>query len=57
MLIEGFNQALDNDVVLSMKQGNVAAPSRVVDDREVREYFKHHGPSHRGVAARTAGAR
>ncbi len=26
VLIEGFNQALDNDVVLSMKQGNVAAP-------------------------------
>ena len=25
VLIEGFNQALDNDVVLSMKQGNVAA--------------------------------
>ena len=39
VLIEGFNQALDNDVVLSMKQGNVAAPSRVVDDAEVHEYF------------------
>ena len=25
VLIEGYNQALDNDVVLSMKQGNVAA--------------------------------
>jgi uncharacterized protein (DUF2252 family) len=43
ILIEGFNQALDNDIVLSMKQGNVAAPSRVVDDREVHDYFKHHG--------------
>ena len=32
VLIEGFNQALDNDVVLSMKQGNIAAPSRVVED-------------------------
>ncbi len=32
LLIEGFNQALDNDVVLTLKQGNVAAPSRVVDD-------------------------
>jgi uncharacterized protein (DUF2252 family) len=43
VLIEGFNQALDNDAVLSMKQGNVAAPSRVVDDPAVREFFKHHG--------------
>lgn len=32
MLIEGFNQALDNDAVLSMKHGNVAAPGRVVGD-------------------------
>jgi uncharacterized protein (DUF2252 family) len=29
--------------VLSMKQGNVAAPSRVVHDEEVHRYFKHHG--------------
>ena len=43
VLIEGFNQALDNDIVLSMKQGNVAAPSRVVHDDEVHNYFKHHG--------------
>jgi uncharacterized protein (DUF2252 family) len=43
VLIEGFNQALDNDIVLSMKQGNVAAPSRVVHDDEVHKYFKHHG--------------
>ena len=32
MLVEGHTQALENDVVLSMKQGNVAAPSRIVDD-------------------------
>jgi uncharacterized protein (DUF2252 family) len=51
-LIEGFNQALDNDVVLSMKQGNVAAPSRVVDDREVHEYFTHHG--HRTAVSQRA---
>jgi uncharacterized protein (DUF2252 family) len=43
VLIEGFNQALDNDVVLSMKQGNVAAPGRVVGDRDVHDYFVHHG--------------
>ena len=52
VLIEGFNQALDNDVVLSMKQGNVAAPSRVVDDREVHGYFKHHG--HRTAVSQRA---
>ena len=44
VLIEGFNQALDNDIVLSMKQGNVAAPSRVINDPAGRvDYFKNHG--------------
>src|SRR6185503_18218332 len=43
VLIEGFNQALDNDVVLSMKQGNVAAPSRVVTDPAIAALFQHHG--------------
>jgi len=52
VLIEGFNQALDNDVVLSMKQGNVAAPSRVVDDPEVQGYFTHHG--HRTAVSQRA---
>ena len=52
VLIEGFNQALDNDIVLAMKQGNVAAPSRVVDDAAVHEYFKHHG--HRTAVSQRA---
>jgi uncharacterized protein (DUF2252 family) len=52
VLIEGFNQALDNDIVLSMKQGNVAAPSRVVADREVHNYFKHQG--HRTAVSQRA---
>ncbi|WP_392543319.1 DUF2252 domain-containing protein [Oryzobacter telluris] len=43
VLIEGFTQALDNDVVLSMKQGNIAAPSRVVHDERGGSYFDHHG--------------
>ncbi len=42
-LIEGWTQALENDIVLSMKQGNVAAPSRVVDDKRMNDYFDHHG--------------
>src|SRR5215218_51165 len=52
VLIEGFNQALDNDIVLSMKQGNVAAPSRVVNDEAVHKYFKHHG--HRTAVSQRA---
>ena len=48
-LIEGYTQALENDIVLSMKQGNVAAPSRVVDDERIRNAFKHHG--HRTAVA------
>ena len=43
LLVEGRSQALENDVLLSMKQGNVAAPSRVVDDATVRGAFHHHG--------------
>lgn len=43
VLVEGSTQALENDVVLTMKQGNVAAPSRVVTDARVRDYFLDHG--------------
>ena len=43
VLIEGLTQALDNDVVLSLKQGNVASPSRVVPDERAAAYFEHHG--------------
>ena len=52
LLIEGYNQALDNDVVLSMKQGNVAAPSRVVTDPEIAGHFRHHG--HRTAVSQRA---
>jgi uncharacterized protein (DUF2252 family) len=43
LLVEGRSQAFENDVLLSMKQGNVAAPSRVVDDPAVAATFDHHG--------------
>ena len=43
VLLEGYDHALENDVVLSLKQGNVPAPSRIVDDPEVREYFANEG--------------
>ena len=52
LLVEGRSQALENDVVLSMKQGNVAAPSRVVKDEAIRDYFEHQG--HRTAVSQRA---
>jgi uncharacterized protein (DUF2252 family) len=52
VLVEGPTQALENDVVLSMKQGNVAAPSRIVHDERIESYFKHHG--HRTAVSQRA---
>ena len=52
LLIEGPSQALENDVMLSMKQGNVAAPSRVVTDEKIAGYFQHHG--HRTAVSQRA---
>ena len=52
LLVEGRTEALENDVVLSMKQGNVAAPSRVVDDEHISGAFEHHG--HRTAVSQRA---
>jgi uncharacterized protein (DUF2252 family) len=52
LLVEGRSQALENDVVLSMKQGNVAAPSRVVEDERITAYFDH--PGHRTAISQRA---
>ncbi len=52
LLVEGHTQALENDVVLQMKQGNVAAPSRVMHDRRAEAYFRHHG--HRTAVSQRA---
>jgi uncharacterized protein (DUF2252 family) len=52
LLVEGRTQALENDVVLSMKQGNVAAASRVVEDEAIRGYFEH--PGHRTAVSQRA---
>ncbi|HSE07356.1 MAG TPA: DUF2252 domain-containing protein [Nocardioidaceae bacterium] len=43
ILVEGYSQALDNDVVLSMKQANVPAVSRFVETEGVERYFEHEG--------------
>jgi uncharacterized protein (DUF2252 family) len=52
ILVEGYTQSLDNDVVLSMKQANVPAISHVVDSRKVEKYFEHEG--HRTVVSQRA---
>jgi uncharacterized protein (DUF2252 family) len=52
VLLEGYDQALENDVVLSLKQGNVAAPSRIVRDERIGAYFEHHG--HRTAVSQRA---
>ncbi len=52
VLVEGYTQALDNDVVLSMKQANVPAVSRFVDTEKVERYFEHEG--HRTVVSQRA---
>ncbi|KHL16046.1 uncharacterized protein (DUF2252 family) [Mumia flava] len=52
VLIEGFDQALENDIVLSMKQGNRSAVGRVVGDERARGFFEHDG--HRTVVSQRA---
>jgi uncharacterized protein (DUF2252 family) len=43
LLLEGHTQALENDVVIYMKQAQVPAVARWIDDERVRTYFKHQG--------------
>jgi uncharacterized protein (DUF2252 family) len=43
MLLEGHTEALENDVIIYMKQAQVPAVARWIDDDRVRGYFKHQG--------------
>jgi uncharacterized protein (DUF2252 family) len=52
VLVEGYNQSLDNDVVLGMKQANVPAVSRFVDRTAVERYFENE--AHRTVVSQRA---
>lgn len=52
LLVEGYSQSLDNDVVLSMKQANVPAVSRFAGTRAIGNYFDHEG--HRTVVSQRA---
>ncbi|GAA3489975.1 MULTISPECIES: DUF2252 domain-containing protein [Streptomyces] len=52
ILLEGNSDALENDVIIYMKQGQTPAVSRHVTDSAVREYFQHEG--HRTVISQRA---
>jgi len=52
VLVEGYSQSLDNDVVLSMKQANIPAVSRFTDSAAIESYFEHEG--HRTVVSQRA---
>jgi uncharacterized protein (DUF2252 family) len=43
LLLEGHTQALENDIIVYMKQAQVPAVSRFIDDENVRGYFRHQG--------------
>jgi uncharacterized protein (DUF2252 family) len=52
ILLEGTSDALENDVVIYMKQGQTPAVSRHITDQRVRDYFHHEG--HRTVISQRA---
>ncbi len=43
LLLEGHTQALENDVIIYMKQAQVPAVARWIDDDRVKGYFHHQG--------------
>ncbi|GGM12222.1 MULTISPECIES: DUF2252 domain-containing protein [Micromonospora] len=43
LLLEGHTEALENDVVIYMKQAQVPAVARHIHDERVRGYFRHQG--------------
>ncbi|MFJ2291494.1 DUF2252 domain-containing protein [Streptomyces sp. NPDC087894] len=52
ILLEGNSDALENDVVIYVKQAQTPAVSRHVTDAAVRDYFQHEG--HRTVISQRA---
>lgn len=52
ILLEGNSEALENDVVIYMKQAQTPAASGHITDPRVRNYFKHEG--HRSVISQRA---
>jgi uncharacterized protein (DUF2252 family) len=43
ILLEGNSDALENDVVIYLKQAQIPAVSRHITDERVRSYFEHEG--------------
>ncbi len=52
ILLEGPTQALENDIIIYMKQSQPASPSRVISDAHIKDYFQHDG--HRTVISQRA---
>ncbi len=52
ILLEGHSDALENDLVIYMKQAQTPAVSRHITDPAVRDYFRHEG--HRTVISQRA---
>ncbi|MEV0846812.1 DUF2252 domain-containing protein [Streptomyces sp. NPDC049954] len=52
ILLEGNSDALENDVVIYVKQGQTPAVSRHITDPAIRSYFQHEG--HRTVISQRA---
>ncbi|MDJ1135311.1 DUF2252 domain-containing protein [Streptomyces iconiensis] len=52
ILLEGHSDALENDLVIYMKQAQTPAVSQHITDRAVRDYFQHEG--HRTVISQRA---
>jgi uncharacterized protein (DUF2252 family) len=52
ILLEGNSDALENDVVIYIKQAQTPAVSRHITDPSIREYFQHEG--HRTVISQRA---
>jgi uncharacterized protein (DUF2252 family) len=52
LLLEGNTDALENDVVIYVKQGQTPAVSRHITDPAIRGYFRHEG--HRTVISQRA---
>lgn len=52
ILLEGNSDALENDVVIYLKQAQTPAVSRHITDATVRDYFQHEG--HRTVISQRA---
>lgn len=52
ILLEGNSDALENDLVIYMKQAQTPAVSRHITDPEIRGYFRHEG--HRTVISQRA---